>query len=148
MRHMKKITSLLMSAACIFFIACGADGGNGINNNSYLAGLTVEAESSERWIGHWKSSNGIDNGTISLDLTASAAALKGSSSMSGFPCMTDGNISGSIYGQNINFDIVSISGKDVVSYSGRVTSSSMNGRYAVLNWACALDHGTFSLTKQ
>ena len=137
-----------MSAAWIFFIACGADGVNGINNNIYLAGLTVEAESSERWIGHWKSSNGIDNGTLSFDITGSAAALNGSASMSGFPCMTDGNISGTSSGRNITFDVISVSGKDVINFSGTSRSTEIHGSYAVINWACELDHGTFTVTRQ
>ncbi len=148
MRNMRKITSLLISAAWIFFIACGVDGGNGIHNSSYPAGLTVSAESSERWSGHWRSSNGIDNGTLSFDLAGSGAALKGSSSMSGFPCMTDGDISGTSSGRNITFDVISVPGKDVINFSRTSRSTAIHGSYAVINWACDLDHGTFTVTRQ
>jgi hypothetical protein len=145
---MRKITLLLTSIGLIFFAACGKDGGIGINNNSYMAGLIEESELSEHWSGNWKSLNGSGSGSISLDLTLKGTSDNGSASMSGFPCMTDGDISGSFSGRNITFDIVSVSGADSINFNGISSGILMKGNYAVIHWACSLDHGTFTAKKQ
>lgn len=143
---MKKI--ILLYSLFVFIVSCGGDFGSQISDSNYLTGLTGTTDITGNWSGDWKSSSGIKRGIISIDLTQSGISVNGTASISGFPCMTDGNISGSLSGRNITFDIVSVSGTDIVSYSGKVTSPAINGSYAVINWACALDHGTFKLTRQ
>ena len=145
---MRKKTVTLIALAWIFFVACGGDGGNGINTNNYVSGLITQSESSETWGGSWKSSNGINRGTLSFNITKSGASVDGSASMSGFPCMTDGNISGSSSGRNITFDITSVSGKDTINFNGTSDGFTMKGNYAVINWPCDFDNGTFTITRQ
>jgi hypothetical protein len=141
---MRTVTVLLALTGLMFFAACGEDGAAGIGNYTYTSGLI---EKSERWSGNWKSMNGTGSGTLSFDITLSGTSVTGSASMSGFPCMTDGDISGSFSGRKITFDIVSVSGEDSINFNGISGETSMKGSFSVIHWACEFDHGTFMATK-
>ena len=137
---MQKSMRLVLSLALMLFVfsiitGCGGGGSGGDSSSSInLTG---------NWSGTWE---GTDSGNVSANLTHSGTSITGTASISNSPCISSGDVSGSVSENNITFGLVS--GTDEIAYTGEFTSTTISGSYQVLSGACAGDTGTFELTKQ
>lgn len=138
---MKKLT-LLLSMLIFFlnFIPFGCSGGG---DSSKPPTVNVTGN----WSGSWNSGNGIDGGAVSLALTQNGSDFSGTITISGSPCFSAGNISGTVSGNNITSGAV-FTGSLRVDFDGTVVGNDINGSYAVINGgACTGDSGTWMASK-
>jgi hypothetical protein len=99
------------------------------------------------WSGIW--SDGYEQGGVTVNFIQNGSSLSGTATIANTPCISAGNISGSIEGNTISFGAVSATqGEGTILFSGVFTSTTMSGTYFIQSGECAGEGGTFSLTKQ
>jgi pectate lyase len=127
---MKRLLGLLILSLALS--ACGGGGGGPVN-------VTGD------WSGTWTSSRG-SGSTLSATLLQSGTSVSGTAQVGGSPCLSTGDVSGTVSGSGATFGVVSGS-HGITFTANRITASSMTGTYSVSSGWCAGDSGSFSLTR-
>jgi len=99
---------------------------------------------SGQWSGAWQdTSPDQSGGTFVVTWTQTGSVLAGSIMVKGTPCLTTGQVTGSLSGSSISFGAVS--GRVTISYTGTVASDTMKGTYSAPT--CGNAKGNWSATK-
>lgn len=130
-----KVLALVIGIS-ILTLACG--GSDRIDN---IIARDIVGE----WTGTWESSLGNGTGNIAATLTQDDTSVSGTALLSGYPCITNADVSGNIINKVIQFRLAS--GGDEIEYVGIVDGGTMDGEYIAISGTC-IDEGSFSLTKQ
>ncbi len=138
--HGRLSTLLGIAAVTIFgilsILASGGGGGGG--------DTPTTTDVTGFWSGSWSSSIVNQGGTLSAQLVQTGTSLTGTFSIDGSPCISSGDIDGTISGLSIDFVVTS--GIDDVHISGTLNGSTIVGTYSISIGLCAGDQGTFSLS--
>jgi len=98
------------------------------------------------WAGTWLSETGM-GGDVTAVLTQAGADVDGTMTISGSPCFSVGNVSGTVSGNRVSTGAM-FSGDTRVNFEGTVVGDQISGSYdTVRAGACTGDTGTFSLTR-
>ena len=81
-----------------------------------------------QWSGTWTdTSPDTSGGTFALTWTQTGNNLSGTITVAGAPCLTAGNVTGTINGSAISFGAVS--GQVTITYTGTIAGTKMQGTY-------------------
>ena len=147
MKGLKLGFIVFVLTVCIGLIA-GCSGGDSSSGGGSSGGDTsgaVEGILTGSWNGSWTSLNGNGSGNISANIIHGDSSIIGSISMTDYPCMSRGSLSGTVLENNVN--IIVVFATNTIVYSALYTSTSISGAYAVTAGDCTGDVGTFSINK-
>ncbi len=131
--------ALVAIVGLLTLIASGGGGGGGGGDDSTITDVTGF------WSGTWTSNVSGGSGAVAAQLSQNGTALSGVFYIDGSPCITNGDIDGTITGNSIDFTVSS--GTDDIHISGSLSGGLITGTYSVSIGLCAGDHGTFSLSQ-
>ncbi len=79
------------------------------------------------WTGTWRSSATTDHGNVTIVWTQTGQQLAGTITVTGTPCLTEGTITGTVNGAEIQFGAVK--GAVTIAYTGTVSGRTIFGDY-------------------
>jgi len=110
---------------------------------SGAAGGSTASGVAGTWQGTWtNTSGGAASGTFQIDWQQQGSKLAGTIAITGTPCLTGGDITGTLKGDSIDFGVVS--GTYQVNYKGSLSGTNMSGTYST---DCGNGKGTWKANK-
>ena len=137
-----------LALSTVLSSACGGGGSGSGGGSSPTTPSSPTGSLTGSWTGTWTSARGA-GGSMTASLTQSGTSLTGAVSSTGSPCLTTGNVSGTVSGGSVTIGAV-FGVSQQVNFTGSVNTawSNVNGQYSVSGGLCAGDAGTWTISKQ
>ena len=138
---MRSITLITILSLIIVLSGCSNGGSSSSPSNSVPPSVNVQGV----WFGTWNS-DGIE-GSVTLELCQNDAKITGMANLTDNLCFSEGNIAGSISGNNLLGSITSNGDEIDISVNFAGSKTSATGTYTIINaLTCTGLKGTLTLS--
>ncbi len=119
---------------------------SGCSSVGYIDDGTGKGKFSGDWKGDWVSSSTNKEGSITAKFSHTDSVLSGTFSLANSPCMSSGNIYGTVKGNKVKM-LIKGNGNTFKLNTSEDSNSSINGTYDITSGKCKGSSGKVSLTQ-